>query len=141
MTLTGPGTSVAGVDQGGVAVFSFDNVSIPASVEIEVEGWRPCASAAGLNGPTGTGGAGGSAYGDLNVLLQGGSGGSSGASTGGGGGGGAIALFGTSVWIAPSGEVLADGGDGTPGSGGASAGGSGGGILLRANGPPRRGKR
>lgn len=41
LTLTGPGTSVAGSDQGGIAVFSFDNVRIPAGVLLEVEGSRP----------------------------------------------------------------------------------------------------
>jgi hypothetical protein len=41
LTLTGPGTNVIGSDQGGVAVFSFDSVNIPASVLLEVEGSRP----------------------------------------------------------------------------------------------------
>jgi len=41
LTITGPGTSISGVDQGGVAVFSFDNVSIPVTVGLEVEGSRP----------------------------------------------------------------------------------------------------
>jgi PASTA domain-containing protein len=41
LTLTGPGVSVSGVDQGGIAVFSFDNVRIPAGVFLEVEGSRP----------------------------------------------------------------------------------------------------
>ncbi len=41
LTLTGPGTSISGTDQGGVAVFSFDNVRIPAGVLINVEGSRP----------------------------------------------------------------------------------------------------
>lgn len=41
LTLTGPGTSIAGTDQGGVAVFSFDNVSIAPTVLLEVEGSRP----------------------------------------------------------------------------------------------------
>ena len=41
LTLTGPGTSISGSDQGGIAVFSFDSVSIPAGVFLEVEGSRP----------------------------------------------------------------------------------------------------
>ncbi|HEX7246016.1 MAG TPA: hypothetical protein VF245_10660 [Solirubrobacterales bacterium] len=41
LTLTGPGTNISGVDQGGIAVFSFDSVSIPFGVTIEVEGSRP----------------------------------------------------------------------------------------------------
>jgi hypothetical protein len=41
LTLTGPGTSLTGTDQGGVAVFSFDDVDIPAGVTINVQGSRP----------------------------------------------------------------------------------------------------
>jgi hypothetical protein len=41
LTLTGPATSLTGTDQGGVAVFGFDNVSIPATVTINVKGSRP----------------------------------------------------------------------------------------------------
>lgn len=41
LSLTGPGTAITGTDQGGVAVFSFDNVSIPSTATIEVEGTRP----------------------------------------------------------------------------------------------------
>jgi len=41
LTLTGPGTTISGSDQGGIAVFSFDSVSIPAGVFLEVEGSRP----------------------------------------------------------------------------------------------------
>ncbi|HEU5062663.1 MAG TPA: PASTA domain-containing protein [Solirubrobacterales bacterium] len=41
LTLTGSGTSIAGSDQGGIAVFSFDSVNIPAGVLLEVEGSRP----------------------------------------------------------------------------------------------------
>lgn len=41
LTLTGPGTSLTGTDQGGVAVFGFDNVSIPAGATINVKGSRP----------------------------------------------------------------------------------------------------
>jgi len=47
LTLTGPGTSIAGTDQGGVAVFSFDNVSIAPTVLLEVEGSRPFKLVAG----------------------------------------------------------------------------------------------
>jgi hypothetical protein len=41
LTLTGPGTSITGVDQGGIAVFSFESINIPVGVEIEAEGSRP----------------------------------------------------------------------------------------------------
>jgi hypothetical protein len=41
LTLTGPGTSLSGTDQGGVAVFSFDEVNVPATVTINVHGSRP----------------------------------------------------------------------------------------------------
>lgn len=205
LTLTGPETNIGGVDEGGIAVFSFDSVSIPFGVTIEVEGSRPfelrsagALSLAGLiegsgfdaetgeagpipGGPgggaggtdgtqggfgsgggahglnevdggggggfggagatggseTGTGGAGGPAYGNLDVLLQGGSGGAGGttegSTVGGGGGGGAVQLTATSLAIAASGEVFADGGDGNGGGNGASGGGSGGGILLHAD--------
>lgn len=78
-------------------------------------------------------GPGGTSYGDLNALLQGGSGGGGGSGTGGGGGGGAIALFGSSLTITPTGSVLADGGNGAAGGFGASGGGSGGGILVHGD--------
>jgi hypothetical protein len=41
LTITGPGRNDVGVDQGGVAVFSFDSVSIPAGATITVRGSRP----------------------------------------------------------------------------------------------------
>jgi hypothetical protein len=41
LTLTGPATSLTGTDQGGVAVFSFDNVDIPGTATINVHGSRP----------------------------------------------------------------------------------------------------
>ena len=214
LTLTGPHTNITGTNQGGVAVFSFGNVNIPATVTINVSGSRPFrlqasasltlagvingrgASASdfvagpnaggpgggfggadasqrgggsggggvasmGNNGgggggfggmgadgglctdptpcpgaPTGTAGAGGTAYGALNVLFQGGSGGG-GASTvesvGGGGGGGALALFASSLKVTSTGQVLADGGNGAVGGFGASGGGSGGGILIHGD--------
>lgn len=47
LTLTGPGTNIPGSDQGGVAVFGFDNVSIPSGVLLEVEGSRPFKLVAG----------------------------------------------------------------------------------------------
>jgi hypothetical protein len=204
MTISGPGTSATGVDQGGVAVFTFDNVSVPVGATVNVQGIRPFkllatgsltvagaidgngtsatdfSQAANPGGPgggaggsttnvpgLGPGGGGGSAdinnggggggfggvgarggiksgslqpagtgggsYGDLNASLQGGSGGGGGALTGGGGGGGAIALFSSSVTVAPSGSVRANGGGGAVGSGGASGGGSGGAIVIHAD--------
>jgi PASTA domain len=82
----------------------------------------------------GAAGKGGSAYGDLNAVLQGGSGGGGaseeGGAAGGGGGGGAVALFGATVKILSGGEVNVDGGNGISGGNGASGGGSGGGILI-----------
>ena len=83
--------------------------------------------------PTGTAGAGGTSYGDLNALFQGGSGGGGGSDTGGGGGGGAVALFASSLQITATGQVLANGGDGAVGGSGASGGGSGGGILVHGD--------
>lgn len=41
LTLTGPGTAIAGTDEGGVAVFSFDSVAIPSGVTITATGSRP----------------------------------------------------------------------------------------------------
>src|SRR5829696_6227316 len=41
LKLTGPGTDITGVDQGGVAVFRFDDVSIPSGANINAQGSRP----------------------------------------------------------------------------------------------------
>ena len=41
LTITGPGTTIPGDSEGGVAVFRFDTVSIPAGVTINVRGIRP----------------------------------------------------------------------------------------------------
>jgi hypothetical protein len=41
LELTGPGTAISGVNEGGVAVFAFDSITIPAGVEIFAEGSRP----------------------------------------------------------------------------------------------------
>jgi len=41
LKLTGPGTDVTGVNQGGVAVFSFDDVNIPSGANINAIGSRP----------------------------------------------------------------------------------------------------
>lgn len=41
LTLMGPGTSLTGTAQAGVAVFSFDNVDIPEGAKIRVQGSRP----------------------------------------------------------------------------------------------------
>jgi hypothetical protein len=85
----------------------------------------------------GTGGAGGPAYGDLNTSLEGGSGGAGGSSGsdagGGGGGGGGLELSASSLTIATTGSVLANGGEGALAGDGASGGGSGGGIILHAD--------
>ena len=77
-------------------------------------------------------GAGGAAYGNVDLALQGGSGGAGGSTVSGGGGGGAIAIVGSSVTITSTGVVEVDGGGGSIGGGGGSGGGSGGGILLHA---------
>jgi hypothetical protein len=223
LTLTGPGpTNIPGTNQGGIAVWSFGNVNIPAGATLNVSGNLPfkllasgtmtvagvingsggsevnflnlgtstpipggpgggaggqdvthpgagsggggvASSGSNGGGGGGFGGAGapggicvssdancmggvgtgipgpaGTVYGDLNSLFQGGSGGG-GASSGafdavsGGGGGGAIGLFGSTVTIPASGQVLANGGNGAVGGFGASGGGSGGGILVHGN--------
>ncbi len=42
LQLTGPGGPIAtGVDEGGIAVFAFDSINIPAGAEIFAEGSRP----------------------------------------------------------------------------------------------------
>lgn len=205
LTLTGPGTNITGTNVDGVAVFSFDGVSIPVGATITASGSRPLEIAAtgsfdlagtidgsgtdaavftpgpnpggpgggqggandsssgsgpggGSPGSTeedggggggfggagsagyvdgGTGGAGGPAYGDLNTALQGGSGGAGGSTSsdaaGGGGGGGGIELSASSLTIATTGSVLANGGEGNEAGDGASGGGSGGGIILHAD--------
>lgn len=205
LTLSDTGGTIAtGVDEGGVAVFAFDSVSIPAGAEVFVEGSRPLelksagdftlaglieasgfgpenageefsfpggpgggagganelqggfgpggggigltdvgggggggfggrGAAGGGEEPENTGGTGGSAYGDLNVALQGGSGGAGGSNGGGGGGGGGVELLAPSLTITAEGEVLADGADGNGAGDGASGGGSGGGIILHAD--------
>jgi hypothetical protein len=46
MTLTGPGTNIGGSDQGGVAVFTFDNIGIQPGVTINAAGSRPLKFAA-----------------------------------------------------------------------------------------------
>ncbi|MEA2145675.1 MAG: hypothetical protein QOG59_1262, partial [Solirubrobacteraceae bacterium] len=83
-------------------------------------------------------GAGGNAYGNLDVLFQGGSGGGgasvgTGSTVGGGGGGGAVAIYAASITTLGGSEIMADGGNGAVGGNGASGGGSGGGIFLHAN--------
>jgi hypothetical protein len=41
LKLTGPGTNITGVNQGGVAVFSFGTVNIAGGVTINAAGSRP----------------------------------------------------------------------------------------------------
>ncbi len=88
---------------------------------------------------TGTAGPGGKAYGDLTIALQGGSGGGgaggngTGSPAAGGGGGGAIGLFGNTVTLLGTADVVVDGGNGAEGGNGASGGGSGGGIIVHGN--------
>ena len=187
LTLTGPSTSVHGVNVGGIAVFKFGTIAVPSGASITAVGTRPFEllatnslifggtivssgtsatnSTAGPNaggagggaggtdatqaghgpgggghasiiyhggggggfaskgargglctagGPcaTGTAGARGAAYGNLNVKLQGGSGGGGASNVGGGGGGGAIGLFGASVTLQSTAVVIANGGSG-----------------------------
>lgn len=90
----------------------------------------------GVSSP-GFGGAAGVLYGDLALALEGGSGGGgatlTGSKVGGGGGGGALKLSATTLLVIdPSGEVRADGGDGSGANFAGSGGGSGGGIILHA---------
>lgn len=94
----------------------------------------------GSNLYPGTPGAGGVAYGDVAVAIEGGSGGAGGTdtygldcTTGGGGGGGVLVQSETGITISATGIVSADGGD-VPffSNNGAPGGGSGGGIVLIA---------
>ncbi len=41
LTIIGPGTSIEGTSEGGVAVFGFDNVTIPFGTTLNVHGSRP----------------------------------------------------------------------------------------------------
>ncbi|HET9153354.1 MAG TPA: cadherin-like domain-containing protein [Solirubrobacterales bacterium] len=41
LKITGPGTDITGVDQGGVAVFAFGTVNIPSGVTLNASGSRP----------------------------------------------------------------------------------------------------
>ena len=107
-----------------------------SSTEVNGAGGGGFASAGapgGLDG-SGTVGAGGAAYGNLDLALQGGSGGAggsvTGSPTGGGGGGGAIGLFGSTVVIENTAGIIAVGGSGSGAGDAASGGGSGGGILV-----------
>ena len=84
----------------------------------------------------GTPGAGGPAYGDLTVALQGGSGGASGTggsvAGGGGGGGGLLISAVNDINVGVTGVVSANGGAGAVSGNGGSGGGSGGAIVLFA---------
>ena len=92
--------------------------------------------APGGAGNSGINAAGGSAYGDLFILLVGGSGGGAGTYTagspsGGGGGGGAIEFGAADDFILAAGAIIAANGGNGLGSGyGGSGAGSGGGILI-----------
>jgi hypothetical protein len=90
LTLTGPGTSIAGADVGGVAVFSFDNVNIPAGVTINATGSRPLKFvASGALALAGTmNGSGGNATRSVLSPVPGGPGGGVGGAAGGAGPGG-----------------------------------------------------
>jgi hypothetical protein len=106
MTLTGPGTNIAGADVGGVAVFSFGTVNIPSGVTIDATGTRPfkivasgtltLAGSIRANGANATnfvpgpnaGGAGGGAGSANNSSKGGGTGGGGIAPSSGGTGGG-----------------------------------------------------
>lgn len=46
LTISGPGTNIVGVDQGGVAVFSFGTVNIGSGVTLNASGSRPLRIAA-----------------------------------------------------------------------------------------------
>jgi hypothetical protein len=41
LTITGPGTSLSGANEGGVAVFRFGNVTVPAGATVNAVGTRP----------------------------------------------------------------------------------------------------
>jgi hypothetical protein len=109
LTITGPGTNITGTDENGVAVFSFDSVSIPLGVNITASGSRPLLIRAtgaislagtlagngvtavnfddGPGGPGGPGGGAGGAFGLNPGQGPGGGGASSDFDDGGGGGG------------------------------------------------------
>jgi len=180
-SLCGGSGTCTGVLDGGIAVFTFDDVDL-SSVNVVATGSAPLAilskgdldvggtidvsavdeipgpggaansegTGAGEDGTAGSSGAGGgfggdgglgtgpfnalggSAYGDLLVLLEGGSGGGDNLTELGGAGGGAIELGATGVLtVTGSGTILADGGHGAPYTiNAAGGGGSGGGVLL-----------
>jgi hypothetical protein len=95
------------------------------------------AGGAGNDSGLGTGGVGGSTYGDLTLQLQGGSGGGGGKTnpgfgTAGGDGGGAIELNALSEINIRGQGLFADGLPGVGGNQTAGGGGSGGGIILHA---------
>ncbi|HEV7482475.1 MAG TPA: fibronectin type III domain-containing protein [Solirubrobacterales bacterium] len=108
LTFSGPATNTMGTDQGGVAVFSFDNVSIPAGATLNVQGARPfkllatgsLAMAGIINAdgvsatdftaaanPGGPGGGAGGSTTNVPGLGPGGGGGTADINNGGGGGG------------------------------------------------------
>jgi hypothetical protein len=129
LTITGPGTSISGVDQGGIAVFSFDKVSIPLSVSLEVEGSRPfklvSAGELALAGVIFAGGTSSENFNDPDFVpgpLPGGPGGGAGSADGTSAGQGPGAGGNASVITSGGGG----GGFGGVGAAGGASGGSGG---------------
>jgi len=163
LTLTGPGGLVAtGADQGGIAVFSFDNVSIEEGAEVFAEGSRPleikAAGAFTVEGfieasgfeasdgnpnanPGGPGGAAGAEAGKAGS-GPGGGGAPGGTSAGGAGGGfGGRGAAGGSSGLESGGapgaaygdlNLALQGGSGGGGGSNTGGGGGGGGIELSA---------
>ncbi len=163
LKLTGPGTDITGTAVDGIAVFSFDDVSIPAGATITASGSRPLEivasgsfalagtiDASGTSATTGDagpypagpgGGQGGDDY------TSGGSGSGGGAigttySDGGGGGGfgGGGASGGTDGGSGGAGgaaygdlNTALQGGSGGAGASSVGGGGGGGGVELSAN--------
>jgi hypothetical protein len=158
LTLTGPSVNVHGVSSHGVAVFSFQTITIPSGATIVATGSRPFElkatgalvlagsirsdgtdASTGINGPN-PGGAGGGAGGTDGTAAgagPGGGGAPSNTTSGGGGGGfGAPGARGASV-SGTGGTAGAQYGDlnvrlqgGSGGAGGSNAGGGGGGGAV-----------
>jgi hypothetical protein len=148
--IAGPGGGNGGI--GNMASTPHDGTPAAGAPLSSVGRWlvNGAGTGGGYGGAGGKGdvmgtnvGPGGVAFAALSLGIQGGSGGGTAGDTlsgayraGGGGGGGGIELGASStLTIAATGQVLANGGDGADGAnlaGGSGAGGAGGGILVHA---------
>jgi hypothetical protein len=122
LKITGPGgTNITGVDQGGVATFSFGTVNIRSGVILNASGTRPFKLAA-LGNLTVTGIINGNGVGAANFTVAANAGG-----PGGGAGSSQFANAGSGPGGGASGPSSSDGGGGGGFGGGGARGGSGGG--------------